>query len=133
MVISFSGDSGYPLEPFLMIPFGDPVTPGQQRYNRSHKKTRVIIEQTFGVLKSRFRCLHHSGGSLQYEPKKCAKIAAACMWLHNKCVQRRIPEPVLDEGEGDNVGDGEVDDNVMDEQNASGAELRQEIVDHFFS
>ncbi|XP_064103412.1 putative nuclease HARBI1 [Macrobrachium nipponense] len=73
------GDSGYPLEPFLLTPYPHPTTRGQERYNRSHKKTRTIIEQTFGVLKSRFRCLHNSGGSLQYEPKKCAKIAVACM------------------------------------------------------
>ncbi|XP_064120441.1 putative nuclease HARBI1 [Macrobrachium nipponense] len=100
------GDSGYPLEPFLLTPYPHPTTWGQERYNRSHKKTRTIMEQTFGVLKSRFRCLHNSGGSLQYKPKKCAKIAAACMLLHNRCVQQRIPAPeLLEEEEQEDEGD----------------------------
>ncbi|XP_018025936.1 putative nuclease HARBI1, partial [Hyalella azteca] len=58
------GDSGYPLEPFLMTPFANPVLRGEEEFNRCHTRTRVIIEQTFGVLKSRFRCLHRSGGNL---------------------------------------------------------------------
>lgn len=85
------GDSGYPLEPYLMTPISQPENPPDHNYNRSHTQTRVVIEQTFGVLKSRFRCLHKSGGSLQYEPVKCARIAVACMLLHNYCVKRRIP------------------------------------------
>ena len=57
----------------------------------------MIVEQAFGVLKSRFRCLHVSGGSLQYRPVKCSKITIACMLLHNLCLRRRIPldEPLL--------------------------------------
>jgi len=59
---------------------------------------RVVVEQTFGTLKSRFRCLHDSGHSLQYHPVKCARIAIACKLLHNICIQRRIPldEPLVD-------------------------------------
>ena len=92
------GDSGYPLEPYLMTPVGHPRTAGEHAYNNCHTKTRVVIEQTFGVLKSRFRCLHESGGSLQYDPIKSAHIAVACMLLHNNCIQRRVPldEPLLD-------------------------------------
>ena len=56
-------------------------------------KTRVVVEQLFGILKSRFRCLHKSGGALQYAPEKVAKIAAACMLLHNRCRLRNIPDP----------------------------------------
>ncbi|KAG7156852.1 nuclease HARBI1-like 20, partial [Homarus americanus] len=98
-------DSGYPLEAFLMTPFRNPSTPGEVRYNNSHTKTRVVVEQTFGVLKSRFRCLHRSGGSLQYDPSKCAKIVNACFLLHNYCLMRRVPLPhdiVDDDGEIDN-------------------------------
>ncbi|KAG7155456.1 nuclease HARBI1-like 22 [Homarus americanus] len=100
-----TGDSGYPLEAFLMTPFRNPSTPGEVRYNNSHTKTRVVVVQTFGVLKSRFRCLHRSGGSLQYDPSKCAKIVNACFLLHNYCLMRRVPLPhdmVDDDGESDN-------------------------------
>ncbi|XP_018007920.1 putative nuclease HARBI1 [Hyalella azteca] len=84
------GDSGYPLEPSLMTPFANPASPAEEEFNRCHTRTRTIIEQTFGVLKSRFRCLHKSGGNLQYDPLKCAKITAACLLLHNRCIKRRI-------------------------------------------
>lgn len=84
-------DSGYPLEPFLMTPIENPANPAEQRYNRSHMRTRVVVEQTFGTLKTRFRCLHRSGGALQYDPARCGKIAVACMLLHNLCVRRGIP------------------------------------------
>ncbi|KAG7174112.1 putative nuclease HARBI1 [Homarus americanus] len=65
------GDSDYPLQPFLLTPFHHPVTAAQERYNRSHKKTRDIIDKTFDILKSRFRCLHQARGYLNYEPGKC--------------------------------------------------------------
>nr|XP_027220381.1 putative nuclease HARBI1 [Penaeus vannamei] len=85
------GDSGYPLETCLMTPLAETRTAAEVRYNSSHARTRAVIEQTFGVLKSRFRCLHKSGGALQYTPEKCAKIVACCMLLHNICVKRGIP------------------------------------------
>ncbi|XP_042889388.1 putative nuclease HARBI1 [Penaeus japonicus] len=87
------GDNGYPCEPYIMTPVINPSTPAEGRYNRTHTRTRVIIEQTFGILKSRFRCLHQSGGTLQYSPAKCSKIISACLLLHNYCVKRRIPAP----------------------------------------
>ncbi|KAG0710936.1 putative nuclease HARBI1 [Chionoecetes opilio] len=87
------GDTGYALESFLMTPVTHPTTVPEERYNRGHCRTRVTVEQTFGILKSRFRCLHKSGGALQYTPLKCCKIIASCLLLHNRCVRRRIPEP----------------------------------------
>ncbi|XP_063600699.1 putative nuclease HARBI1 [Penaeus indicus] len=86
-------DSGYPLEPYLLTPLSNPRTPGETRYNRSNTRTRGIIEQTCGILKSRFKCLHHSGRTLQCDPVKCSKIAITCLLLHNYCVKRRIPIP----------------------------------------
>lgn len=91
--LSYTGDSGYPLEHCLMTPFANPSTPPEERYNTGHTKTRVVVEQCFGILKSRFRCLHKSGGNLQYNPIKCAKITMACLLLHNYCIKRRIPNP----------------------------------------
>lgn len=86
-----SGDSGYPLQHCLLTPFANPETVAEHRYNSSHAKTRVVVEQAFGILKSRFRCLHKSGGSLQYTPVKCSRITLACMLLHNTCIRRNIP------------------------------------------
>ncbi|KAA0193964.1 hypothetical protein HAZT_HAZT006245, partial [Hyalella azteca] len=48
------GDGGYPLEPFLMTPIANPGLPAEEEFNRCHTRTRAIIGQTLGVLKSRF-------------------------------------------------------------------------------
>ncbi|XP_069978519.1 putative nuclease HARBI1 [Penaeus vannamei] len=85
------GDSGYPLETCLMTSLAETRTAAEVRYNSSHAHTRAVKEQTFEVLKSRFRCLHKSGGAHQYTPEKCAKIVACCTLLHNIRVKRGIP------------------------------------------
>lgn len=85
------GDSGYPLKKWLLTPFLDPRTPQEQRYNSAHCTTRNTVERAFGVLKSRFRCIHKTGGSLQFAPEKCIKIIECCLRLHNKAIDARIP------------------------------------------
>ncbi len=126
----FSGDSGYPLQPWLMTPFGVPNTEPRQRYNRSHARARVLVEQTFGILKSRFRCLCKSAGPLQYNPVKCGRITGACMLLHNLCINRNIPfvEAIVEE-EPVPVPDFERDDIRFH----PGHERRDKIVENFFT
>ncbi|KAH3847333.1 hypothetical protein DPMN_089653 [Dreissena polymorpha] len=60
-----------------MIPF---------RNNRALTKTKVLIEQTFGVLKRRFAC-HRYG--LRVDEAKACRIAMACVVLHKKGIQRQ--------------------------------------------
>jgi hypothetical protein len=51
------GDSGYQLTRYLMTPYLAPSTPSEERFNASLCRTRVLIEQTFGILKRRFQVL----------------------------------------------------------------------------
>ena len=54
------GDSAYPLSVWLMKPFKQTpmLTVSQLRYNRALSQARVVIEQAFGILKGRRRCLY---------------------------------------------------------------------------
>ncbi|XP_037503454.1 putative nuclease HARBI1 [Rhipicephalus sanguineus] len=94
------GDSGYPLEPWLLIPVsGDPsVHSAEGRFNAEHITMRSIVERCIGMLKARFRCLQRYR-TLHHEPERAADIIAACASLHNLCLGEGATEPV-DEFEG---------------------------------
>nr|XP_050038107.2 putative nuclease HARBI1 isoform X2 [Dermacentor andersoni] len=87
------GDSGYPLEPWLLTPV--PGHPGidtpEGRYNQAHASMRNVVERGIGVLKARFRCLQRYR-TLLYEPKDAATIVAACAALHNIALKAGEPE-----------------------------------------
>ena len=87
------GDSGYPLEPWLLTPFENTVNENQNKFNAHHIRGRNTIERCNGVLKSHFRCLDESGGSLQYAPGKVCHITVACAILHNICIDNNMPLP----------------------------------------
>ena len=80
------GDGSYPLKPKLLTPVLSWASRAEQRYNTSHKKTRCCVEKCIGILKSRFLCLHKSGGTMQFSPVLCSKIAIAAAILHNICM-----------------------------------------------
>lgn len=86
----FTGDSGYPQRPWLMTPILDDAS--AHRYTTIHAKARVTIENTFGRLKNRWRCLCKDR-TLHYGPEKCAKIITACCVLHNLALNFNVPEP----------------------------------------
>ncbi|XP_069081255.1 putative nuclease HARBI1 [Pleurodeles waltl] len=91
MLVEAAGDSAYALRPWIMTQFLTPSNECERRYNNAHKRTRNIIERTFGLLKARFRCLHSSGGALQYTPITAFKIVVACAILHNIATRRGLP------------------------------------------
>ena len=86
------GDSGYALKPYLMTPYYEPATANQRAYNRAHRKTRVIIEQTFGRWKRRFHLLH---SEVRMHPEKVCQLIGACAILHNIAIA--FNEPMEDE------------------------------------
>lgn len=90
------GDSAYPLLPFLMTPFKNigHLSASQKRFNTKLCGTRVIIEQTFGLLKQRFRQLLHEVDF--HTVDKICKFSLACCVLHNMCVLENDCDPFDD-------------------------------------
>ena len=56
-----------------------------------------MVERTFGLLKSRFRCLDKSGGTLLYSPNFVCQIIGACCMLHNFAVRRGLEIELRDD------------------------------------
>ncbi|KAJ1137422.1 hypothetical protein NDU88_003825 [Pleurodeles waltl] len=42
-------------------------------------------------MKAWFRCIHMTGGSLFYSPRKVCQIIIACCMLHNLSLRRQVP------------------------------------------
>ena len=80
------GDSGYPLTRYLMTPYLTPQTPAEERFNASLCRTRVLIEQTFGILKRKFQALQIG---LRTSPEQAVVYITASCILHNIAIERR--------------------------------------------
>ena len=80
-----------------MTPFRNPETQGEQRYNDAHTRTRAVVERTFGLLKSRFRCLDNTRGTLLYSPNFVCQIISACCILHNYAMRKGLEIDIRDD------------------------------------
>lgn len=89
--MSFSGDAGYPLEPWLMTPLPHyPEGTRQFQYTRDLCKARNVVERFFGCFKSMWRCLSYQR-VLMYDPAFSGHIVNACAVLHNMRLHHRLP------------------------------------------
>lgn len=117
------GDSGYPLEPFLITPYRSPLARTRQcTFNQRHASLRNIVERTIGNLKSRFRILL---GTAYYKPEKHVKIINVCCALHNICKHFNIDwneEEEIDSYESN-------EDSEQNELHNEGSEIRDSICD----
>ncbi|XP_070552294.1 uncharacterized protein [Ptychodera flava] len=122
------GDPAYPLLQNLMKPFSDNgrLTPHQHRFNRRLSSARMVIENAFGRLKGRWRCLlKRSDCNLDILPN----VVLACCVLHNLCEQHRNP---FNDGWLEGVEDFEGPNeqaNIPDDRSA--INIRRAIMEHF--
>ena len=124
ILISFLGDSGYSLRPWLLTPLANPQGRAEEIYNERHKTIRSLIERCNGVLKMRFRCLlkHRF---LHYHPTVCSKIINACALLHNMCIDANIELEEIDYAVNvDEFGIFENNFNIIEQMNANNPDLQ---------
>ena len=122
------GDSGYGLSKWLMVPFNNPQTSAEERYNAAHKRGRCLVERCNGLLKMRFRCLTKP---IMFQPIKASEIVGACGTLHNFSIERRIQ---LDEEiDADVLESSDVHETFGDSSISSvGSRVRNDIVRRVF-
>lgn len=75
------GDDAFPLRPWLMKPFGSRSLSKQERiFNYRLSRARRVVENAFGILAARWRCLL---STMQQEPHRVKSIVMAAVCLHN--------------------------------------------------
>nr|CAI5849162.1 unnamed protein product [Callosobruchus analis] len=68
------GDNVYANNNYLLTPIVAPNTAEERRYNKSHIKTRNLIERLFKVLKRRFPILSY-GCRLKFSQHNCVSCS----------------------------------------------------------
>lgn len=83
------GDSGYPVQNYLMTPLANPLTVAENLYNESLIRTRNVVERSYGVWKRRFPCLSMG---LRVKLDTALNIIVATAVLHNLACNLAIVE-----------------------------------------
>ncbi|XP_017470804.1 PREDICTED: putative nuclease HARBI1 [Rhagoletis zephyria] len=82
------GDPAYPLLSWLLKPYTGSVTHREESFNRNLSSARVCVENAFGRLKGRWRCLSkRTDISIDMVPK----LVVACSVLHKFCEKQNEP------------------------------------------
>lgn len=84
------GDSGYPLEPWLMTPILDaPNDTPEYHYTQGHSKARCCVENCIGHIKNIFRCVG-CDNIARYEPSFMGQIFNVVCALYNMRLAERM-------------------------------------------
>ena len=98
-----------------MIPYKDigrGLMQKQTYFNVKHSKTRIKVEQAFGLLKSRWRCLLHK---LKVLFEIVSYIITVCCILHNICKERHdflLPEEQYHDAKADSSNEININNEI---------------------
>ncbi|XP_018313650.1 putative nuclease HARBI1 [Mycetomoellerius zeteki] len=125
------GDSAYPLHSYLMTPFRDNghLSPRQSKYNTKLSSKRIVIEQTYGLLKGRFRRLQFLNMFLMNEMQT---VVITCCILHNICIVHNDTYECDDYEEENQQNDEQADRGNALIAPDGAADKRNEIVDFLY-
>ncbi|XP_047113433.1 putative nuclease HARBI1 [Schistocerca piceifrons] len=87
------GDSGYACKSYLLTPLLNPQNEAEHQYNRSHIKTRNIVERKYGMWKRRFPIL---SVGIRCNPQEAMSIIVGTAVLHNIARSASSDEPPED-------------------------------------
>lgn len=86
----FVADAAFPLKPYLMKPFPRRDLADRTRiYNYRLSRARRVVENSFGILANRFRCLLKL---LELRPNSVKLVCLACCVLHNLLIKTNSKE-----------------------------------------
>ena len=119
------GDSAYPLSVWLMKPFKQTRTLSERqlRFNSALSQARVVIEQAYGILKGRWRCLYKA---MEEKTSRVAITILACCVLHNICIDVGDPSPIDILGDDDN----DMDQSLNGDVSPIASDVREKIMDY---
>ena len=86
-------DPAYKLTSWCMKPYPETlaITESQRAFNKSLSSARVVIEQAYGILKGRWRCLLTK---LDDSVDKVPETIIVCCILHNICLSVHDPTEI---------------------------------------
>uniref|UniRef100_A0A3B4TJ97 DDE Tnp4 domain-containing protein n=1 Tax=Seriola dumerili TaxID=41447 RepID=A0A3B4TJ97_SERDU len=91
------GDAAFPLKPYLMRPFpGLNLTHQRRIFNYRLSRARMVVENAFGILSSRWRVLHRR---INLHPQNVDTLVVAACILHNFLLAPRENMRLLEEAE----------------------------------
>lgn len=86
------GDAAFPLKPYLMKPFATMPTQKEKVFNYRLSRARIIVENAFGILVSRFRIFE---SSIVLSPEKVDLIVLAALCLYTTGYEKLLTNTSL--------------------------------------